>query len=545
MSVYRRMLGRGLPCSVSELLSVANQPLSAGGHATLVDLAEDGRISTDGLLKLGLSHMERNEWGLAKLRLNQALARSSGMHAARLALACVHEQLAQHDRAAAQIDALLALVHPQESLPPQGELLLASGIAWEQARQAQTAANRYEGALELSPQDATPRYRLVSLHLAHHDTPSAAAHLTELLRSQPTDQSARVCLAHLLLADDQLTQAAWEYEQALCLEPDSWELPSDADPILKEFTHADQAVHALEQLVHHQPHFPDLRMRLGSLYAQLGQDDAARREFGEALSLHPDYLDCHLAMARHELGCSRVDAAAGHLRRARSINARHVETYTGLGLATHRLGRVSQAHGLLRSASRIAANGALLAALLDALDGGHARAEELAAVLMDAHAQSGWIQQRLDLLTETFDADPSRTDLLIPTASLLRLCGRHRQAAAVLRRYLRGGGDCTSARLELGFCMLTRAQTERGLQMLAAAIDPKLGVSAEHYQLALIYSAELEFDLTMEHFDDVEDGDDVQQGVWGAVDSLHMGGSLTAGAADEDRPAITTDLTGA
>lgn len=544
MSVYRRMLGRGLPSSVCELLSLANQPLSAGGYATLADLAEDGRISADGLLKLGLSHMDRNEWGLAKLRLTQALSLSSGMHGARLALACVHEQLAQHDQAAAQIDALLAVVQYKDRFPSHGELLLASGIAWEQARQPQPAIARYEAALELSPQDLVPRYRLIALHLANHQTAAAAAQVLELLRTQPTDQSARVCLAHLLLADDHPIEAAWEYEQALCLEPDSWELPTDADRALKEFTQAEQAVHALEQMVHHQPHFPDLRMRLGSLYAQLGKDDAARRQFAEALSLHPDYLDCHLALARHELRSSRLDAAAGHLRRARSINARHVETYAGLALATHRLGRISQGHDLLRSASRIAANGALLAAMLEALDSGHARSDELAAVMMDAGAQASWIQDRLDVLAETFDADSSRADLLLHTASLLRLSGRHRQAAAVLRRYLRAGGDCQQARLELGFCMLTRAQTQRGLAMLASAIDPRQ-VRREHYELSLIYSAELEFDLAMEHFDELDDGDDVQQRVWDAIDSLHMGGPHATGAADEDRPAITTDLTGA
>src|SRR5687768_5082650 len=192
MSVYRRMLGRGLPCSVSELLSVANQPLSAGGHATLVDLAEDGRISVEGLLKLGHSHMDAREWGLAKLRLTQALARSADLHAARLALACVHEQLAQHDQAGAHLDALLAVVDGQPGLPPRHELLLASAISWEQARQTHIAIARYEAALELGSEDLTPRYRLVALHLADRRTTEAAEHLRELLRGQPTDQSARV-----------------------------------------------------------------------------------------------------------------------------------------------------------------------------------------------------------------------------------------------------------------------------------------------------------------------------------------------------------------
>src|SRR5688500_12789200 len=190
MSVYRRMLGRGLPCSVSELLSLAIQPLSAGGHATLVDLAEDGRISPEGLLKLGLSHLDRQEWGLSRLRLTQALSRSDNLYSARLALACIHECLAQHDQAAAQLDALLA-INDHDHLPSRCDLLIASGIAWEMAQQSHTAALRYEAALESSPQDLAPRSRLVALHLAHQHISEASAHLWELLRTQPTDQSAR------------------------------------------------------------------------------------------------------------------------------------------------------------------------------------------------------------------------------------------------------------------------------------------------------------------------------------------------------------------
>jgi len=60
----------------------------------------------------------------------------------------------------------------------------------------------------------------------------------------------------------------------------------------------DAAINHLRRLAEQNPQFPDLHLRLANLHATGGDDQAATREFGEALRVHPDYLDCHIAFAR-------------------------------------------------------------------------------------------------------------------------------------------------------------------------------------------------------------------------------------------------------
>jgi Tfp pilus assembly protein PilF len=517
MSTYRRILGRELPCTIADLLKLPRIDLTPDHHDRLLRGCQSTRADATDLYHLGASHLSRGELGLARARLREAVKQNPNNTAARLALAAAHESLAGHDRAAAEIDAVLATLDESSDRlsPPRYHLLCAAGLSLERDGDWRGATCRYVSALSAQPTDAFAMHRLVAIHLAHREINEAAACLTELLKHHPQDQSARICLAHLLQLLKRPGEAVWEYEQTLCLSPDSWDLPLDAATDMHLLDPDDHAIGVLEQLVGAQPHFPDLRMRLANLYARRGDDAAARVEYHNALALHPDYLDCHVALSLHELRMGRTDLAAEHLRQAIAINDQNVEACAGLALALHTLNHTTRGSEMLASAGRIADNSALFAARLAALDAG------------DLTRAAGLTTNAIELQVERDQAILMEHDSLPPVrlrhAMLLRLLGRAEEAEQSLRHALGADPSCERARIRLA---LTRADQWDTVGALRA-IDRSLAFDSHRasalYDLALLYCGQLEFDLAMENWT-AEHGEDADHLIWSMIDDLCLVG---------------------
>ena len=96
MSVHLQMLGRQLPCNLLDLLQVKPLPLASPLHDDLVRRIEGGENYPDVHYKLGLSHLGRQELGLARKHLAIAVEQKPQYVSARLALATVCDLLARH-----------------------------------------------------------------------------------------------------------------------------------------------------------------------------------------------------------------------------------------------------------------------------------------------------------------------------------------------------------------------------------------------------------------------------------------------------------------
>src|SRR5579884_2710801 len=108
MGVYQFMLGRELPCTVLDLLEIRLMPLPGATHERLLAQVQDGRAYPDVLYRLGLSHLGRQELGLAKERLAEAIRQKPDYIAARLILAGICDLLAQHQEAIEHLDTVIA-----------------------------------------------------------------------------------------------------------------------------------------------------------------------------------------------------------------------------------------------------------------------------------------------------------------------------------------------------------------------------------------------------------------------------------------------------
>ncbi|HEX2971175.1 MAG TPA: tetratricopeptide repeat protein, partial [Tepidisphaeraceae bacterium] len=472
MSVYSRIVGRELPCNLLSLLDAPLAELEASEHLGMVDLAELGQLDAQGLQRLGQSHMARGELGLARHRFEEALSQWPGYVEARLALAATFDLLAEHEQAEKQIDAILAALPKGDQeisrRPSRYVLLCAAGLCLERMGRWQEAKSRYALATADRPTDLFALHRLAAIHLTHDELHEACGCLREILTIQPQDQASRVCLAHLLQQTRKNAEAVWEYEQAVCLEPDSWEMPLEAMSKLHTTENSDEALGLLEELVGAQPHFPDLRMRLGNMYSRRGYDEMARAQYGKALSLHPEYLDCHIALARHELRMGRSDEALAHYRQAIAINSQNVEAYVGLAVALHRSGLDKRSAEILASAGRICNNSAVLMVQMATIEAEDPNAETALAAGSELRMQ--WVIDQIARDETTAALHPSWTDVRVRQAMLLRLAGRYEEACRHLRHLVREEPGCTEAWLQLGLALADHSQPEKAMRSLKKAL---------------------------------------------------------------------------
>src|SRR6266581_665102 len=150
MSIYRRMLGRELPCTLRQLLALEPKALAAKQLESHERRAELQTGDVQVLHRLGMSCIALEHWGKAISYLASAIEIHPSHIPSRLALALAFEGLGQHPHAAQQLDAVLAL-NPITSSIDSDTILCASGLCWERAGNLRLAMNRYEDALLQRP----------------------------------------------------------------------------------------------------------------------------------------------------------------------------------------------------------------------------------------------------------------------------------------------------------------------------------------------------------------------------------------------------------
>jgi tetratricopeptide (TPR) repeat protein len=538
------MLGRQLPCSLLDLLGVKPLPLPSPVHDDLADRVSRGERYPDLLYKLSLSHLGRQELGLARKYLLIAVELKPSYVAARLALAAVCDLLAQHSQAVEHLDALAGINSPNLD---QATLACAAGFCLERVGDPTAAATRYEQALAADPQamELFAHYRLAAIHLATNQLEKAVAHHKAILEIEPQEQAVRTSLAHLLQILGRHKEAVWEYEKALCMEPDSWELQLELADQLGRMGDGERAVAHLQRLVSKHPEFPDLHLRLANLHSARGEDDAAREHYQAALAVHPTYLDCHIAFGRHELRLGRTQRALIHFQEAMGVNDQNVEAYAGMAVALKHLGKSKESEEMLAAARRIAANSDVLLGQLTRIEmEAQAAAEadaafdpqqqDVATAPAENQAQRQWLEAQVERYESILREHPSWADVRVRCGMLQKLLGRPNDAIKCFQRATKDNPAYADAWVQLGLTRHQSGDTRGAMEALETAIQTQPAYADLHYRLGLIYCGELEFDLAMERLEEAvhlnRENPDFQRQLWVALEAMQMRGRR--GAAD-------------
>jgi len=487
MSVYRQMLGRALPCTVTELLGPVNGLAPSTQHHRLATGAGP-RCPAE--LRTGFEHLAASRWGEAVRWLSQTDQERMPV-CALLGLAVAFEHLGQHSESARRLDA--AIARCETDTPTAGYLYrayCAAGLQWERGGDQRKAAARYRRALAHRPDGAMAGWRLAALHLSGGRYAEAAFHLHEQLAHYPLDQLSRICLGHLLQLSGRRQDAVRQYEATVQLSSaDGMPLPVSAAGGTRRRPTGTVRVSAYLP-----GQSPAACLRMGDYYSARGDDAAAIAHYRRALELYPDYLECRLAMARHEMRMSRPMIAADHLRDALAINCRHVELYAGLALSHLSGGRDPEALELLSIAARIARGSAILETEI-----------HFAGTDCSPNRYEGTDDQRIDELmardAATVAQQPWLLSVRLRLARLLRLQGRARQAVDVLRQCIRLDPWWTDAWLELAANMHDMARYPCAWAAVQSALNPDARSAALSYQLALASCSGLEWNLTAEKVD--------------------------------------------
>jgi tetratricopeptide (TPR) repeat protein len=552
MSVHLQMLGRHLPCNLLDLLQVKPLPLPAPAHDEMMGRVAAGQNYPDVHYKIGLSHLGRQELGLARKHLAIAVEAKPQYAAARLALATVCDLLAQHADAVAQIDAVIAM---EETRSDRAALACAAGFCLERLGAHGEAAFRYEQALADGAEDLFAHYRLAAIYLSHNELEKAVEHHRAILEVEPQEQAVRTSLAHLLQILGRHKEAVWEYEKALCMEPDSWELQLELAEQLQRMGDTDQAVSHLRRLVNAHPEFPDLHLRLANLYSSRGEDNKATGQYKQALDVHPDYLDAHIALGRHELRMGRSERALVHFQTAMSVNDQNVETYAGLAVALNRVGKTEAAEEMLASARRIAGNSDILLGQLGQIEFEAEAAADVEAAFDPAQqtapadpanaAQRQWLEGQVKRYEAILEEHPTWTDIRLRCGMLLKLVGRGAAAIECFEQATRENPSYAEAWVQMGLTRHQLGDVAGAMQALEMAIQIRPEFADLHYRLGLIYCGEMEFDLAMERLENAthlnKQNPEFHRQLWVALEGMQMKGRRAAAQMPERTEPIANE----
>lgn len=530
MSIYRRMLGRELPCTLRQLLAIEPKFLGAKQLEVFERRAELAAGDVQVLHRLGLSSIAAEHWGKAISYLNSAVEIHPSHIPSRLALALAFEGLSQHAHAAAQLDAILAM-NPVTASVDTDTILCASGLCWERAGNVRLAMNRYEDALLQRPMNRFASNRLVAIHLSSGHLTAAALRLSRGLDYRPTDLAARICLGHVLQLAGRHDEAATEYEKALHLEPESAMPTLELAKTMELVENGPDAIGLLKKLLVARPDCPDVALKLAELYSEAGHDQQARNHYEKALSIHPQYIECRISFARHELRMGRRQESARHFRQALTIHEQHVELYVGLALAMQRLGHEPQAAEVLRSAARLSRNASLLICQLRKL---HIWPQETPNLLQ---VPASWVAEQIEQDRQLLSRHPRWNDVRVRLAGMLRLLDQSDESVELLRKAILSDTSSCDAWFALGLNFVDADSLDRAILAFQSGLVLDSKRSQAEYRLGLLYCGELEFDLAMEAAGDLDE--DMQRQAWVVLDA--MGLCDPAEAMPIASPALATD----
>ncbi len=189
----------------------------------------------------------------------------------------------------------LALAQARQALalkPPDVEVFAVLAEAYEANGRLDEAAAAYSSALAGTGDTdvrRANRYRagLASIQARRGDQAGALALRRQAVDAMPNDPWARLELARLLEARQDLAESLREYESARVLGQGEWIVQISAAEAFIRNGMLREATAPTLRAVQLNPGADDLRVRLGDLYARIGMPDEAKEQYRQVLARQP------------------------------------------------------------------------------------------------------------------------------------------------------------------------------------------------------------------------------------------------------------------
>jgi len=504
MSQLLEVFGRGL---IAQMVGAFASALGADRDESLEDVQRIAEANPDDVeiqTRLGGRYLRAEDAVAAREIFLAVLARDNRNLPARLGLACAFDALNQLEVALEQLRIA------QKADPTNPAILFCLGYCHERRGVENQAISYYQDALNACPTLRNAHERLAAIYLKNDETDLAIHHYVRLCELDPHEMDLHLTLAALLMKSGDHDAAIQSYEHALALEPDNWEAHSDTVSAYEETGLIREAIEHLHKMIDNGADFANTRLRLGDLYARVGDDVAAMAHYKQALVLCPDYLEANVKIATQNLRAGRHDEAAKSFSSALEINDRLLGAYVGIGVCQQSQGRTEEALASLDMARNIEPNSTLLFSEVARMQLKAAASAEADAYLCagpakkestDSHHLPDLISRQIARIRQTIVERPNHADLHYRLGLLLRNRGQIEEAIEAFRRAVAINPCYMKALIKLGLALKEIGQTDEAIDVFRQATRIEGNYADLHYQLGLLFAQRCQFEMAVEHYE--------------------------------------------
>jgi tetratricopeptide (TPR) repeat protein len=296
------------------------------------------------------------------------------------------------------------------------------------------------------------------------------------------------------------------YEEALRLDPDSFEVQYNLSIALRETGRIEEAMDHCERSLQLQPGFPEANYDLGVMLAGLGRPVEAAAHYEEVLRIKPDYVDAHINLGVILVSLGRPQEAIAHYEAALRLRPNSADAHSDLGMAWYFLGKNPEAVTQFEQAARLNPGSPEIHNNLGvALD--HAgrvpdaivQCEEALRLKPDypeAHNNLGTALREANRLPEAIQhyeaAIRLRADYPNAQYNLglaLALAGRPAEAVPHYQEALRFKSDSVEIHANFANALLALGRNKEAIAHLQRAVEINPNLAELHYNLALVLRA--------------------------------------------------------
>lgn len=480
--------------------------------------------SLDLRVRLARLHLEAGRFTAARKLIETDAAR--GERPAQVLLACALDALGDTTAALTAFERLSA------ADPADPSAIFVVGLIHERCGDRPAAATAYHESLRRCPRLRNAHERLAALALRDGRAADALDHYQALATLDPGEITTELTVAtlHLMRGDPQA--AADAYQRALLIEPQCTEEAGTLLDDLKDDAALTHTIGVVEKMIETYPGVAEFHVQLGDLHVKAGNDGGAVAAYATAIELQPGYLEATVKLGAQHYRRGRFEQAARIFGRAVELNDRLLITFVGLSLAQRSLGKPVESRSTLDLAVGLEPNSTLLffeSARLHllrsrqpadtgesdpALQVGDRRepAEGRTARPHPSARRSGGnrdmgddgLMAALRRFRQGLINAPNDASLHFAHGLLLRQLGEPVQALQEFRTSIEIDPEFGRAQLRVGLSELEMGDADAALDSLRRALLPTPDATAQHYDLALLFSQGGRFDAAVEQFESVD-----------------------------------------
>ncbi|MFN0136071.1 MAG: tetratricopeptide repeat protein [Phycisphaerae bacterium] len=526
MSYLLETLGRGLLGQLQDAFR-RHLPDCDDLVPTLEKRVGDSPTSVDLNLRLATAKLRDMRLRDARTGFTAALQLDPQSRAAAIGLACVCDELGdlegaqRHLRRAQQLD------------PEDPAIAFALGMCHERVGEPVDAEVHYQRSIDLCDTLQNAHERIAAIAVQRCNWPAAAERYRRLLAIAPENLDIGVTLATLDLHAGNFERAIEGYQRALLIEPEAAADELECVEHLETEGKLRHAIQTLESLVGKYPGVCEFRIHLGDLYVKAGEDQRAVGEYQAAIELHPGFLEAMVKLGTQHLRAGRCGDAAQTFVRAVELNDRLLTTFVGLGVAQAAAKLEREALATFDLAASLAPNSTLLLSETTRLylqsrvdatraDGLHDDDDDEPPVRTQEHLLHEALRRHRDALT----SHPMQSDLHYRYGMLAQQMGDFAGATQAFHAAVSITPTYTKALIKLGVSLHNEGHIAPAVEAFRRAMLLRPDDLAMHYHLALLFAQRNRFDIAIDQFDALTEGESrqpsLQQNIGLALQNVGM-----------------------